>query len=453
MHVKPGGSGARLWRVIAGAGVAGLLLGVLSLIASLASGTSARHVAIKDHPAKSAGHGASATPAQLTAFGQWAATSKRWSGANRDTSANWDTPATTTPTNDLGLAVAVSGNTAVVAAPGVATNAGTAFIYERSGKTWHRAATLSDPRGQANDWYAWDVAIFSTKTMIYVAVGGNDTNNLDDLVYIYAGSGKSWQLEATLADPGHSGGADMFGDSIALSNTTLVVGAACYFNFTGEIWIFERSGRRWVLQAHRIDPLDTGGDDFGTSVAASGSTVLVGAQDGKAYIYKANSRHRWRLSATLHNPGMAMNQFGRAVAISGGTAVIGAPGEVPNNILPPPPGPGAAYVFRLSGTRWRLRQKLDASTGGARDEFGFAITMTGSNMLIGSPTYGTTNCGSAFVAVQSGGRWIIRKRLPNQNCTQDALFGFSVAQSNAIAVLGAPGTNSGNGAVYFRSLP
>src|SRR5206468_3735868 len=60
------------------------------------------------------------------------------------------------------------------------------------------------------------------------------------------------------------------------------------------------------------------------------------------------------------------DQFGSSVAVSGGTAIVGAPTRtVFGN-----PERGAAYIFVQSGTTWIQQAELTASDGGEDDNFG-----------------------------------------------------------------------------------
>jgi hypothetical protein len=111
----------------------------------------------------------------------------------------------------------------------------------------------------------------------------------------------------------------------------------------------------------------TGGanaDAFGISVATSGNAAVVGAYNknsatGAAYVF-VHSGTTWSQQARLMaGDGAAGDQFGYSVAISGTTIVVGAPGKSS--------GTGAAYVFVHSGTAWSQQARLTAGDGVAGD--------------------------------------------------------------------------------------
>jgi hypothetical protein len=108
-------------------------------------------------------------------------------------------------------------------------------------------------------------------------------------------------------------------------------------------------------------------DEFGTTVAISGDTMIVGAPgessdatgvngaenndagffSGAAYIY-VRSGTNWTKQAYLKaSDSQSYFFFGRAVAIDGDTVVVGAPSAFPG---------GSAYVFVRSGTNWTQQQ-------------------------------------------------------------------------------------------------
>lgn len=91
-------------------------------------------------------------------------------------------------------------------------------------------------------------------------------------------------------------------------------------------------------------------DSFGNAVAISGDTALIGAYYknngvGQAYVF-VRSGNVWTEQAKLIASDAAPNdRFGYAVALDGDTAIVGAI-NVDNGAIP---NAGAAYVFVRSG--------------------------------------------------------------------------------------------------------
>jgi hypothetical protein len=121
---------------------------------------------------------------------------------------------------------------------------------------------------------------------------------------------------------------------------------------------------RSTSQEKLVAPQPTTGDRLGNAVAMSGGALLLGASaadigsaidQGSAAVY-VRSGTGWVHAQTLLAPGGVRNaQFGRSVALSGDTAVIGADQAAG--------GSGAAYVFPDS---FRSRRVADSHVGSAR---------------------------------------------------------------------------------------
>lgn len=78
---------------------------------------------------------------------------------------------------------------------------------------------------------------------------------------------------------------DIFGDSVAVSGSTIVVGARGDDNLRGSAYVFERHGGSWVETQKLIGSGGSVFDFFGKSVAISGSTIVAGAPNRRAYVF------------------------------------------------------------------------------------------------------------------------------------------------------------------------
>jgi FG-GAP repeat len=251
-----------------------------------------------------------------------------------------------------------------------------------------------------------------------------------------------------------------FGDSVAISGSTAIVGADGLESNTGAAYVFVRSGRVWSRQATLSAPDAARQDEFGYSVAISGSTAIVGAANknlcespvgagssrvcwgaGAAYVF-VRSGQVWSEQAELLGtqlPGI-VNGFGASVAISGSTALIGTDG-------------GAAYVFVRTGTAWSEQTQLTATSTTASG-YGVAasVAISRSTAIVGTPSKNGGK-GTAYVFSLSTRGWSLQAKLSASDAGADDYFGASVAISGSIAVVGAPGTifqnSSGDKAYVF----
>ena len=171
----------------------------------------------------------------------------------------------------------------------------------------------------------------------------------------------------------------------------------------GAAYVFTCSGTpcTWTQQQELTAVDGRRGDVFGYSVAVSGNTVIIGAigqnsPRGAAYVFTCSGTPcTWTQQQELTAAdGASGDVFGTRVAVSGATTVIGAPGKtIGNNALQ-----GAAYVFTCSGNpcTWTPQQELTAADGARGDEFGYSVAVSGKTTLIGA-AYKNSYQGAAYV--------------------------------------------------------
>ncbi|MCX6879168.1 MAG: lectin-like protein [Verrucomicrobia bacterium] len=220
------------------------------------------------------------------------------------------------------------------------------------------------------------------------------------------------------------------------------------------------------------------GDLFGSSVAVSGDTVVVGAEgesssatgvngdqsdnsatySGAAYVFVRDGAG-WSQQAYLKASSPdADDCFGFSVAVSGDTVVVGVNCEDSNatgvNGNPDDNSgydSGAAYVFVPNGTTWSEQAYLKASNTGSSDLFGWSVAVSGDTVVVGAK-YEDSNAtgvngnqadnsasgsGAAYVFVRNGTTWSQQAYLKASNTGVDDWFGYSVAVSGDTVVIGA----------------
>jgi hypothetical protein len=95
----------------------------------------------------------------------------------------------------------------------------------------------------------------------------------------------------------------------------------------------------------------------------------------------------------------AGDQHGHALAISGDTLVAGSHLDDDAGS-----SSGAAYVFDASGIDWTQIAKLGASDAASGDEFGVAVAIDGTVIVVGAPNdddHGTSS-DAAYVFTRQG---------------------------------------------------
>ncbi|MCP4540894.1 MAG: DUF11 domain-containing protein, partial [Chloroflexi bacterium] len=139
--------------------------------------------------------------------------------------------------------------------------------------------------------------------------------------------------------------------------------------------------------------------------------------------------------------------FGTSVAVSKDTAVVGAPQDNANGLA------GAAYVYyRDQGgpDNWGLLKQLTASDGAASDWFGYSIAIDGDTIVVGARTDDASQ-GSAYVFYRDQGgadNWGEVVKLTASDGAASEQFGASAAIYSDTIVIGAYGDDDYRGAAY-----
>ena len=196
----------------------------------------------------------------------------------------------------FGEAVAIDGDFLVIGAHAdddMGSFSGSAYVFARQGLEWIEHAKLVADDGALFDAFGLAVTISGD----YVAVGAladDDDGGGSGAVYVFARNGETWVQQAKLTALDASAG-DAFGVSVAMDGDLLVVGAHRVDDAgedSGAAYVFRRVGSTWSQEA-KLTPDDADESDFfGEAVAISGDTVIVGAarddaakNAGAAYVF------------------------------------------------------------------------------------------------------------------------------------------------------------------------
>ncbi len=407
--------------------------------------------------------------------------------------------ASNTDAGDLfGRSVAISGDTVVVGAPGedgdgiaasgtsdgtngdptdnsIAT-AGAAYVFVRSGGGWAQQAYLKGVvypfiAPAVNDGFGASVAIVGDT----IVVGASGKTSNKGAAFVFTRSGGSWSAAPVrllaYPTPDESGS---FGLSVGISGDTIVVGAIdspAPGSYIGRACVFVRTGTNWSLQANLQASNPESLDAFGSSVAISGETLVVGApnegssetgtegtgannnspQSGAAYVFiRAGGFWSQQAYVKASNTGQ-YDRFGTSVALEGNTLVVGANlegsatqevnGDQSDNSQL---GNGAAYVFERNGDSWRQTTYLKAFERSVHSGFGGSVGLSGNRIVVGAPyeTGEFGESGAAYTFERTGASWkpFASLRASHPDASDD--FSSSVAISGNTVVVGARAEDS-----------
>ena len=385
--------------------------------------------------------------------------------------------------DNFGWALSVDGDYAIVGAyieDTGGSNAGSAYIFYKSGTTWSQQAKIQSSDIQADDRFGVSVDIDGDYVIVgaeYEDTGGSNAGS----AYVFVRSGTSWTQQAILR-ASDAQADDRFGGydpTVSISGSFAVIGAHnedAGGSNAGAAYVFSRSGSTWTEVKKIVASNPTASDFFGQTVAIDGTTILVGAREedtkasaaGAAYIYtsqqvtnyyitdagkysvdaniaglkyKTNEVEvtgsitptkswNWDTKTTLRadNTGSDDN-FGRAMHMYGDTLVVSSPNEDTTNS-----NSGAVYVFvrPSGGTTWAQQAMLKAADAASDDIMGgyssTSLKIYGDTIAVGArgADAGGTNRGACYIFTRSGTTWTQQQKIePTTN--DNANFGTSIA--------------------------
>ena len=387
----------------------------------------------------------------------------------------------------FGSSVAIDGTKCIVGAyyedDSGGTDSGKAYIFDVT--TGALLRTLNNPNAystSANDTFGYSVAI-SGNYCIVGAHGEDDSGGTDSgKAYIFDVT--TGALLQTLNNPNaySTSSSDQFGSSVAISGNYCIVGA--YYeddsggSNSGKAYIFDVTTGSLLHTLNNPNAYGTSfNDQFGSSVAISGTKCIVGAYreadsgggiSGKAYIFDVTTG---ALLQTLNNPNAystsSSDSFGSSVTISGNYCIVGAPGEDDSGGS----NSGKAYIFSseniydmssvesisfTNGTEIKMRHlnylnSINAVTNvlnnpntygtSVNDNFGSSVAISGNYCIVGAnyeDDSGGTDSGKAYIFDVTTGALLFTLNNPNAYSTSAGdNFGYSVDISGDKCIVGA----------------
>jgi hypothetical protein len=352
-------------------------------------------------------------------------------------------------------------------------------------KTLGELTRIVNPRYDVDDAMGFPIAVSGTRALVSALDFDEATGEPFGIVFAFEFRDGRWYYGQTLHPPRRSA-ETAFGAALAIDGDIAVIGEPggdAALPGQGFAVVYSLSGNRWQPQAELMAADGRQGDEFGSAVAVSGDSIVVGAFEaeaaGAAYVFVRDDGNAWtqqaRLLAGDREQGAA---FATAVALSGDTALIGAP----HDSIDLRRGQGSAYAFVRSGGAWTQQAKFIAPDGADFDHFGRSVALDGDPAAPGgAPTrskgdpnvtavaligaYGddigsNIDQGSAYAFVRNDATWSQSQKLINTDGTpadrSDEFAGWSVALAGNVALVGAFGMDgtdpsSGGAIVYGRS--
>jgi hypothetical protein len=369
--------------------------------------------------------------------------------------------------DSFGYGVAIDGTTLLVGAfkadiDGV-TDAGAAYVYVLGEEGWRQQAKLVAQPAFAEDTLGGKVALNNNVAMLGVS-RRDDKGKDSGAVISFERESNAWKQNQIFTAPDAKPG-DAFGQSIALTENFLVIGAPrsdALGNDAGAAYIYNRENGSWRYQTKITARDGAAGDLFGISVAADGNTILVGADlhdekaenAGAVYVYVLE-KNKWKQQAKLMaSDGGETDIFGVRVALSGNTALVSARRDDTEELGI---DAGSAYIFVRDGSTWTQQVKLTSPDGQADDRFGRGVALRGDTAIISAMNHDAngSNTGAVYVYKNGSSGWRYTSKFMAKSSMPDDKFGWNVGLSNGVAVVATPNHDAKgqeSGAVFIQNL-
>ena len=343
-------------------------------------------------------------------------------------------PAEAVAGDQFGYSVAVSGNRAVVGAPGDderGGDAGAVYILERVGGTWSVVGKLlaTDAVGGWN--FGFSVDVWGDRIVVG-APTASVAGELFGAAYVFERIAGQWIQTAQLSPTPLAGS---FGHDVAIHGDFIAVGAS------GRVTFFQRINGTWTQ-------IGTGSFSGSVSVdldglrAVSGGfhSVTISEFDGTTF------------ATTQILPLPIGDASVDAVTIHGDTIVVGASADDP---IDAGVNTGAAYIVRRIGDTWTHEQTLAGAFAG--DHFGASVALSDDLLLVGAPRADVTgfDSGAAVLFQRIGTSWFWVDEMVASGADLYADFGTSVALDGAHGFVGRPALlvpNGSSGSAHFYLL-
>lgn len=372
------------------------------------------------------------------------------------------------PSESLGYSVDISGDSLIAGAPdardvAIERGPGAAYVFVRGAGGWSQQQRLLAADGVNRDFFGAAVGIDGDLAVVGAALAPAATNQ--GAVYVFTRAAGVW-TQVQRIDPPLAGVNEFFGHALALEADVLLIGAVGRRTpeNPGNAYIYRRSGGLFALEAELLPAGEATLPGYGTAVALSGSSAVVGSfadssagfsNAGAAFVFlKAGAA--WTPQQKLLAPDAAAEDFfGSSVSIEGDRLVVGATLDdkaAGGNA-------GSAHFFQRSGGVWTHRVKLVSSNAVANEDFGQAAVLVGPDLHVGafcqSVVAPPCSAPGAFYSFSDFGQGLVAQpRTVPPGGQPGELFGFALSASPRFIVTGAYRRDSGDGvdtgAVYVH---
>lgn len=291
-------------------------------------------------------------------------------------------------------------------------NTGAVYVYTRAaGGAWTKQAYLKSPTPQAYGSFGYALG-FDGDTITVGAYGEDvGTEPSAGKVHVFGRSGSTWTAKPSIVSgtPTRFGS---FGQTIALEGDTLAVGAPAEQSGVGRVYLFTRSAGVWTRRDPNGQSCLSGNGSFGDALALSKGTLVIGDSydrtsqsgvnppgpmntdatfSGAAHVY-IGADATWTKQAFIKaSNNRAGIRFGSVLAVRDDALAIGAfqepggsrgvGGDPKSTSIA---AAGAVYVFGRTAGVWTQKSYVKASNPQPGAYFGSSIALSADTLVVGA---------------------------------------------------------------------
>jgi FG-GAP repeat len=237
---------------------------------------------------------------------------------------------------------------------------------------------------------------------------------------------------------------DGFGSTMAALGDTVLIGAPNRTANSGCAYVFRYVDGEW-RETQKLVPHDSRtGDRFADSLALTSDTLMIGAPGkasarGSLYVFARNNGQWTETQEIWPATAKAKDSFPNDISIFGNDAIVG--NLVRDN------GVGAAFMLHRDADTWQISQSIDSPDISA-SRFGSSVATNGDTAVIGA--FASANGGVAYTYARVDGIWKIQQKLFSTDTVKGDWFGYECGFAGSDLAITAPYTNKGGQVYIFR---
>lgn len=311
-----------------------------------------------------------------------------------------------------------------------------AFTSDGIPYMWNSGDTTTAPNSENEivssdlstlDLFGYSIAIHSTRVVVG-ATGDDDNGSASGSAYIFDLNGS--QLHKLTASDGVAN--DSFGWSVAIGNGIIAVGAP-FTSSGGAVYLYDFSG----TEVAKISGDDTAASDsFGYSIAINDDKVFVGARGhnssaGAVYAFNLTGTQLFKIDRA------SSLELGTSIAAKNKKIVIGTSGG------------DSVFLYSTDGIFIRTITSFDYASN---DAYGYSVSISDGRIVVGAPQdddNSLASSGSAYIYDYEGS---LVKKITSSAPEQAAFYGSCVSIGSGRIVVGAYGDDSEKGSIYIYDL-